>query len=112
MAFSGLITSRSASSGLGCCPEIYAHVLIAALLVLGAIFFAVGVWAHFRALRYLAPGVTPTDVAWNPGHRDPEGWERLAALYTPRGIHLRELGMLSAALSALAFGLALIEAVL
>jgi len=43
-------------------------------------------------MRHLAPGVKPKDVA-GPRLRGDEEMNRLASLYTPRGLQLRRLGM-------------------
>ena len=63
--------------------------------------YALGVWAQLNAARHLAPGVTPKDVAGPPLRGDEER-NRLASLYTPRGLQLRRLGMLSLLVCAIA----------
>ena len=62
------------------------------LIILAGISYALGINANLRAMRHLAPGVKPKDVA-GPRLRGDEEMNRLASLYTPRGLQLRRLGM-------------------
>ena len=85
---------------------------IIVLLGVAAVFYALGAWLHLRAVRHLAPGVTPKDVAWNPTFRDSrEARRRLASLYTSRGWLLRRLGMASLGLCVVAIVVALFDIV-
>jgi len=64
-------------------------VRIALLIIVAGIFYALGLWAHMRAARHLAPGVTLKDLA---GSGADEEADRVASLYTPRGFQLQRLG--------------------
>jgi hypothetical protein len=63
-----------------------------------------------RAGQHLAPGVTLKDIA-APSLRGNEGRERLAALYTPRGWQLRQLGIMVHLVCVLASGVLVINLV-
>ena len=85
---------------------------IIVLLGVAVLFYTLGAWFHLRAVRHLAPGVTPKDVAWSPTFRDAgEARGRLASLYTSRGWLLRRLGMAFGGLCAVAIILALFDIV-
>jgi hypothetical protein len=80
-------------------------------LGLAALLYGAGLVVWRLSVRHLAPGVRPSDVAWNPATRfDQEGFRRLAALHTPRGWLLRRVGMLLIGACALFIVLAAIQA--
>jgi hypothetical protein len=83
-------------------------VRIALLVILAGISYASGLWALLCATRQLVPGVTLKDVATPSGPGQDEG-ERLGSLYTPRGVQLQRVGMVSVSVCALAVVLALIN---
>jgi hypothetical protein len=77
-------------------------MLIALLIVLAGVSFALSIWVNLRAMKHLAPGATLEEVrslsnALAPKGaqiRNPELRPRLISLYTPRGWQLRQRGML------------------
>ena len=83
-------------------------MLIALLVILAGTSYASGVWAQLRATQHLVPGVTLKDVAASAGRGQAER-DRLALLYTPRGVQLQSVGMVLVSVCALAVILALIN---
>ena len=77
-------------------------MLIALLIILAGVSYALGLWLNLRAVQHLTPGATLEEVrslskALSPrgaAIRNPDAAQRLMSLYTPRGWQLRRIGML------------------
>jgi hypothetical protein len=85
-------------------------MLIALLIILAGVSYALSLWANLAAIQHLAPGATLDEVRalsrlLNPRGaqiRNPGARERLVSLYTPRGWQLRQLGGLLLLICAMA----------
>ena len=94
-------------------------MIIAVLVILTVVCYALGFWANLHALQHLAPGATRREVrdltiALSPKGaqiRNPGLRERLVSLYTPRGWQLRQLGFSLLGVSTLALLFLIIKVV-